>query len=365
MVKCPSCGLVQEDGEIFCPGCWREFADYTDPEESLPTGMQIRNVAWGISKHSRRISKDTFDRINVDLFGEPVSVDPPENALAPYRFDKNPKLNSAKGKLIDKKGRGWHLMVNEKNKTYHWRKIARKKGKKTGFSMAMRYQSVPLTLQCIAALRNSYEAALEIANYNNFSMEQALVDTQRNDAARKSQGAVMAKFFASLADGTAGNLPAPLNAISQEHAWYAVGKIDKSSLSASAYANAAGYEWLHLRGHGLGGAEEATNLVAGSHGANTEMAAIEIVLQQFSGKDIKYSVQATCENNTLLALFIEMVVFLDGKNIYSRKIDARRSTMYEIEYFTIQEELINRIVSGGLFGRTIAFVSGGMINAPQ
>jgi hypothetical protein len=132
-------------------------------------------------------------------------------------------------------------------------------------------------------------------------------------------------------------------------------------LSASAYTSRKDQEWLHLRGHGLGGSEEPGNLVAGSEGANSEMAAVEMVLQQFDGKrPLTYSVKADCFPGTLISIVIVMKVQLNGQQIFQQTIDPTRERLSMWEYAQIQDELVNRIVTDGREGRAIRFVPGTM-----
>ncbi|KRC81055.1 hypothetical protein [Sphingomonas sp. Root241] len=65
-------------------------------------------------------------------------------------------------------------------------------------------------------------------------------------------------------------------------------------LSASTYARKPYYEWLHMQGHGLGGGETEDNLYAGSHAANSHMAAIEIAAQKLP-VSVRPLITLTCE----------------------------------------------------------------------
>ena len=56
--------------------------------------------------------------------------------------------------------------------------------------------------------------------------------------------------------------------------------LGKGDMPASTYALTPNCEWLHMRGHGLGGKETPDNLFAGTHAANSHMAAVETAIQE-------------------------------------------------------------------------------------
>ncbi|HEY4351406.1 MAG TPA: hypothetical protein VGN31_09270 [Paraburkholderia sp.] len=341
------------DLQIFCPHCGAVL----DDDETLPAPADCEPDSAAIQHvvHSPAPAI-TPTVIGIPAFGE---VEPPADAKQPFQFKAINNGTSTMGLLTDAKGRGWFVRKNRGNSDlYHWCKVARSKKKGGGnFNMAMRLERTAPTLSRIAADLNHRQRAIEMAGYQNLSLEHAMLDTVRNTGARQSQGSVMAKFFQSVADGTARGLTAPLNTISREHAQKAVTLCENGSLSASRYMDLPGQEWLHLRGHGLGGTEEAGNLVAGSHGANSEMAAIEMVLQQFSAtKSLTYSVRADCLAGTLLCVAIVMQVQINGQRIFDRTIAPTRERLSQIDYAHIQDELVNRIVTEGREGRKIEFV---------
>jgi hypothetical protein len=359
MSKCPRCGYrIIEDTMIFCPTCAAPLeADSADADLSTlaPSSGAIKHIA-------QATPRVTVGRVRHERLGE---MDPPEGVTPPFKFESLPDGNGAQGSLVDAKGRAWYLFRNRPGADlYHWRrrvvKAKRKKG--GGFDMAMRLTRGEPSMYQIAADWNHRQWAIDAAGYRNVSLEQALVGTARNREARKSQGSVMGKFFADVAAHGTAHLPAPLNTITREEAERALALCEKGSLSASLYTGREDQEWLHLRGHGLGGREEPSNLVAGSHGANSEMAAVEMVLQQFDGKrPLTYSVKADCFPGTLISIVIVMTVHLNGSDIYHHAIATTRERLSAWEYAQIQDELVNRIVTDGRKGREIRFVPGSFL----
>jgi hypothetical protein len=356
--KCPKCGYgVNLDEMDFCPTCAAPLAAGSADDEPSAFGPSS-----GVIKHiARATPRVTVGKVRHERLGE---MDPPEGVTPPFKFESLPDGNGAQGRLVDAKGRAWYLFRNRPGADlYHWRrrvKARRKKG--SGFDMAMRLTRGDLSMYQIAADFNHRQWAIDAAGYRNVPLEQALVGTARNREARQSQGTVMAKFFTDVVAGRTAALAPPLNSITREEAERALALCEKGSLSASRYTGREDQEWLHLRGHGLGGREEPSNLVAGSHGANSEMAAIEMVLQQFDGKrPLTYSIKADCFHGTLISIVIVMAVQLNGKEIYHHVIATTRERLSAMEYAQIQDELVNRIVTDGREGRTMRFVPGSFL----
>ncbi|NUT87636.1 hypothetical protein HNO91_14470 [Pseudomonas corrugata] len=348
--NCKKCHYPVSDLFMYCPYCntLLDDASASLPSASPPSSATIKHVA-------RVTPKIAIGKVRIEGLGE---MDPPEGVTPPFNFNPTPGGTGALGRLVDSKGRGWYLMRNRPHSSlYHWRKIFRAKRKGGGFHMTMRLEREQPSMHQIAADWNHRQWAVDESGYSNMSLEQALVGTGRNADKRKSQGSVMAKFFVAVANGTAFGLLPPLSSVTVEDARRAVELIESGSLSASRYAVRDDQEWLHLRGHGLGGREEPSNLVAGSHGANSEMAAIEMVLQQFDGKrPLTYSVKADCIPGTLISTLITMEVLLNGTRIFSQVINAARLRLSLSEYAHIQDELVNRIVTDGRKGRETVFV---------
>jgi len=353
MSNCPKCGYRVIDGEMdYCPNCTAalNLDGRSEPIALAPSSGAIKHIV-------QATPKVTVGKVRHELLGE---VDPPEDVTPPFRFESTPGGNGAQGRLVDSKGRGWHLFRNAPGSLlYHWRRMRRGKRKGGGFNMAMRLVREEPSMFHIAADWNHRQWAIDESGYRSVPLEQALVDTARNPEARKSQGSVMAKFFADVAANRTAHLPPPLNAITTGEARRALALCESGSLSASQYTGRKDQEWLHLRGHGLGGREEPSNLVAGSHGANSEMAAVEMVLQQFDGKrPLTYTVKADCFAGTLVSIVIIMKVQLNGTEIYQHVIATTRERLSMWEYAQIQDELVNRIVTDGRKGREIRFVPG-------
>jgi hypothetical protein len=353
--NCKKCHYPIADPDLFCPTCGTRLDDdgpVASPDASQPSSATIKHVML-------TPLKVTPGRIRIAGWGE---MAPPEGVTPPFKFDATFGGTGAQGQLIDSKGRGWYLMRNRPDSNlYHWRRIVRTRRKRGGFNMAMRLVRDEPTLFQIAADWNQRQWAINASGYRSLSLDQAEMGTGRNTTARKSQGSVMAKFFLAVANGTASGLTPPLSTVTREHAIETLNLCTSGSLSASEYTGRHDQEWLHLRGHGLGGKEEAGNLVAGSHGANSEMAAIEMVLQQFDGKrPLTFSVKADCFDGTLLSIVIIMKVELSGTCIYHHTIAANRERLSQLEYTQIQDELVNRIVTDGRKGREIRFVPASM-----
>lgn len=351
MKFCSKCQKPYSQQLAQCPQC--QPADDADDQ-----AMEVDKQEDVAMLQVRPASPDLEpDDIEIKGIGR---IEPPQGSAKPYNIEifADSVGGGSKAKLVDSRGRQWRLFLS-RNQVYFWRKFKKPKGKgNSNFSMHMRVDHGAMTMQGIADNANNKLRALDLAGYSAVPMATAMNETGRNSDKRESQGGVMFKFFKQIADtGKNTNAP-PLNAITPDHARVAISRSQNNYLGASGYVNDSNYEWLHLQGHGLGGTEVASNLVAGSHGANTEMAAIEMVLQQFSDSKpgLRFMTVADCYPGTLWAIAIRMEVELDGTPIFARNIDANRKVLFESEFNHIQEELINRILTKGLKGREIKFV---------
>ena len=93
------------------------------------------------------------------------------------------------------------------------------------------------------------------------------------------------------------------------------------------------YEWYHLLGHGLGGADDVTNLVAGTHACNSEQLCIESWLRDKAARriycEVKIRAQIAKDGPPHhLAEGISYTVYRDGNGggeIYHKWLDARRT----------------------------------------
>lgn len=110
--------------------------------------------------------------------------------------------------------------------------------------------------------------------------------------------------------------------------------------SATAYAVHFGapairYEWCHLLGHGGGGSDDPSNIVAASAHCNSEQLAIESVLYRFHSRGVSVRVAADLVQGTQhLARAIHYYVLLNGAQIWHRAIDgylAAKPTWSEVE----------------------------------
>ena len=86
-----------------------------------------------------------------------------------------------------------------------------------------------------------------------------------------------------------------------------------------------GYNWCHLVGHGAGGSDLASNVVAASTHANSEQLALESVFYNF--KDSQVSLKYASELfRGQVASKIHVYVYVKGHEVYRRSIDALRKT---------------------------------------
>jgi hypothetical protein len=246
--------------------------------------------------------------------------------------------------LTDKNGKRWYMRDN--GNVRWWQPVRKKKGV-GGYSVYMRTPDVPLTLQDIASAKNTMDAYEDDVSWGVFE-EGPVVDVvaQANPKTRDQQGTVMAKHF-----GQAALLAANCN--------------NKYYLGASEYAGEEDWEWLHMQGHSLGGQESAANLVAGSHGANTEMAAIESAVGRFMGsKSIRLAVTPSLEIATRLgkpslkARLIDYKVWVNGTLVIERRIDASRGRMPKVEYDSLETNAVHKIQFESPVGKPIEFVQG-------
>lgn len=115
----------------------------------------------------------------------------------------------------------------------------------------------------------------------------------------------------------------------------------------SAHANIR-YEWCHLVGHGMGGADTEINIVAGTAYQNTEQLILECVLHSYRMEGLEVEVQAKLAPGwDHLAESIWYQVKLGDHTIYSRTMDARRATRPDFkEYGAVAREMRKSINVG-------------------
>jgi hypothetical protein len=110
-------------------------------------------------------------------------------------------------------------------------------------------------------------------------------------------------------------------------------------MSATVYARKVNCEWLHMHSHGLGGDEVPENLYAGSHAANSHMAAIENAVnsahRMLPNKSITINVMVSTNadhHNEKVCNAIAVDLKLDSKDVCNL-MKKRESHMLEfIEY---------------------------------
>lgn len=88
-----------------------------------------------------------------------------------------------------------------------------------------------------------------------------------------------------------------------------------------------GYNWCHLIGHGGGGSDAATNVVAASTHANSEQLEIEKILYRYKKKGVSARVTAELVPGAAhLASALVYIVYFQGAEIFRRRIDGFRSS---------------------------------------
>ena len=88
-----------------------------------------------------------------------------------------------------------------------------------------------------------------------------------------------------------------------------------------------GYNWCHLIGHGGGGTDLASNIVAGSTHCNSEQLQIERIAYQYRNKGVSLSCSVVRHGNArYLARSITYNVLVNGRIVYTRQMDAFRAT---------------------------------------
>lgn len=243
--------------------------------------------------------------------------------------------------LTDSRGKRWYLRESDGGARW-WHPVKKAKGQR-GYSVYMRTTGAPVTLASAAAHADALAAHRSDLHWGVSTRGAAvLVTAQVNPEKRRQQGAAMAKYF----------------------------EIDGPSLSASDYAGEADWEWLHMQGHALGGLETPENLVAGSHGANTEMAAIEKAVGDFkAAKKIDLDVTPILEGGSRLgkpslkAVWIRYRVTVNGTLVIDKKINARRARMSKAEYDQLERRSAERILKESPL-YTIEFEDGGILQPP-
>ncbi|HEX6293309.1 MAG TPA: hypothetical protein VFZ66_29280 [Herpetosiphonaceae bacterium] len=88
---------------------------------------------------------------------------------------------------------------------------------------------------------------------------------------------------------------------------------------------AGGYNWCHLIGHGGGGSDAASNLVAASTHANSEHLLIERIVYQYKNKDVVVEHSYEPFNGATIAKSMLYKVSYQGKVIFERLVDGFRA----------------------------------------
>jgi hypothetical protein len=157
-------------------------------------------------------------------------------------------------------------------------------------------------------------------------------------------------------------------------------------LSASTYAQSQHYEWLHMQGHGLGGGETEDNLYAGSHAANSHMAAIETAAQKLP-VSVRPSITLTCQpivdaayhsdavctaiandlgkapdeviqlmrgTSSRMLHYLFFTVSVNGKEVLHEGVNAQEPGAFDAAWFEKLQKVASTVMSGNQ--QSIAFV---------
>ncbi|MDV3458624.1 DUF4157 domain-containing protein [Sphingomonas sp. HF-S4] len=238
-----------------------------------------------------------------------------------------------------------YRLIRFQNGTIHWRTVPRKHI--GGKSFYGRLGDNPLTMSDVGA-RTVERQMWEDAPYTGAPAKTFVPQSSIGD--RDNNNKVMGDYFL---DGLA---PMP----------------------ASIYARTPNYEWLHMQGHGLGGGETEDNLYAGSHAANSHMAAIETAAQKLA-VSVRPSVRLTCtpivdehyhsdelctqiandlgkSPDQVIALMqgatsrklrhLFFAISLDGKEVWKESIDATQSGAFDAKWFEQLQKSTSLVMSG-------------------
>ena len=293
----------------------------------IPRAVQTKNI-------SNQSSRTAFPFAGV-VQRLPIGPPNPINAKGATKEETDDK---GRVWLNDEKGHRWLLRTSSLGNDYWW-PVPKGKSKR-GFVMYMRTVPGSMSMSGLAEQKNMIEAL----SWSIEDDEKSVMATAApNPAKRMQQGTQMAKYFGADAVRTANNSG------------------NGSYISASTYAGEDGWEWLHLHGHGIGGLETPDNLVAGSHGANTEMAAIECAVKKVMGAStpVAIRVSAALEKGERLgkpsvkATAIFYTITASGKPPLNFTIDASRDKLLQQEY-----DQLEALVTAALCGvpRPIAFL---------
>ena len=268
----------------------------------------------------------------------------------PYRFETVDDRELAFGPTNH-----YYMLIRPQGGRAYWRKYRLKHTGGRGFYG--RLVEAPPSLGAIAAARNEMEVwSHAVSRQIEFSVASAVHGRENNNR-------VMGLYFLN------GAKPMP----------------------ASVYAMRPDCEWLHMQGHGLGGHEDPTNLYAGSHGANSQMAAVETALQTMRGiyggdltvnihviTDEDYHSEVVCYRIAdLLGLdrlsvyqamagkesrmleYIEYSVAVKGIPVWTEKILPFQERRFDEAQFNQINQRVRDAIQG--MNRPIAFVPGGQL----
>jgi hypothetical protein len=128
-----------------------------------------------------------------------------------------------------------------------------------------------------------------------------------------------------------------------------------TTTSATAYAAhfgapviAGGYNWCHLHGHGGGGSDDPSNIVAASTHCNSEQLEIEKIVYQYRNSGVRMKVVAERYNDQsqYLARKITCTVYVGSKPVYVREMNALRTDKPSfIELLAVKHNLTEAITS--------------------
>lgn len=328
---------VSKDGEVLACSSPCERTDVDSETQQEPKAQKKAENA-----------KQRYEEIDKEADTSDSSKKAKQFPEFPKKVKGSTTVNTdEKGRhwLVDSTGKRWFLNTSRAGKDY-WQFVPKGKGKSGGYNVSMRTTDAQLTMQDIANYKNTMDAYMHDYAWGVIKEgKPVLANAVNNPVKREQQGTVMARYFGSEAVKSA------------------KGDNNASYLSASDYAKEKDWEWLHMHGHSLGGAESPVNLVAGSHGANTEMAAIESAVSKFmNSHNIALKVTPLLETDirlgkpSLKAVKLTYEVTVNGQSLIKHDINANRERMGDEEYQKLERDVSFVIQQGK--PRPIEFVSG-------
>ena len=110
---------------------------------------------------------------------------------------------------------------------------------------------------------------------------------------------------------------------------------------------AGGYNWCHLIGHGAGGSDAASNIMAASTHCNSEQLLIEKVVYLYKAKGVSLRCQVRRHGGALyLASAFRYDVLVNGVVVYRREMDGfRNNKPSSVELSKVRDDLTKAITT--------------------